>query len=382
MDAYTGLTPARLKSTLLAWFKSGDTKTVMFVEGVHGIGKTDILVEAALEHFMTEELKKLSPQEILALTEDERGFVLEREYPATKQVEDYTGIPYVKDGKTVWALPNCFSANKDAIGLLVIEELPQASEEIMNAFFPVFQDKKIGDHRLPRNVFIAVTGNPSNGVYNVKELPVALNDRVQKIGCVHSAKDWITWAKKNGINKGVIGFIQEYPRMIHVMQDDGTKGPSPRAWVAVARHMDGLEKGIYEEYMVVEFAKHQLGIKASSKFFGHYKHNFKKAVTVDELLKDFPTYSEKYKGQSSAGKVESMEGVMDYINDKVDSLDMKTLNIFSEVLCTMTPDSVLVAKTRSLDKEVINKLVTLGPAGVKIGHKLAAIRTKATNDDK
>ena len=89
----TGLTPSQVYKLMLGHFRSGDYRTNLYLEGHHGIGKTEMVLQAALEVFGTEEQKKMPLSVVLGMTYAERGWVFERDYPATKNVEDYTGVP-------------------------------------------------------------------------------------------------------------------------------------------------------------------------------------------------------------------------------------------------------------------------------------------------
>ena len=70
-----GLTPSQFQQFLLGWWKSGNYTDVVYVEGHHGIGKTDSVLQVAIEHFGTEEQKKMDPQKVLDMTNEERGWV-------------------------------------------------------------------------------------------------------------------------------------------------------------------------------------------------------------------------------------------------------------------------------------------------------------------
>jgi hypothetical protein len=120
----TGFTPSQFRDFLLGWFKSGNYTDVVYAEGHHGIGKTDIVLQVAIDFFGTEEQKKMSPAQVLAMSEEERGWVFHREYPATKNVEDYTGIPFRDpvSNKTVWATPDFFPTKGK--GVMVIGTQP------------------------------------------------------------------------------------------------------------------------------------------------------------------------------------------------------------------------------------------------------------------
>jgi hypothetical protein len=379
----TGLTPSQVFKLMIGHFKSGDYKTNLYLEGHHGIGKTEMVLQAALEVFGTEEQKKMPLSEVLAMSYEERGWVFERDYPATKNVEDYTGVPRYNSetGCTDWGTPNFYP--RVGKGVYVIEELNQAAEEVLKAHFPLLQDRRIGAHKLSPEVYVVITGNPPNGVHHVVDFSIALKDRMQRIGVLHSAKDWVKWAKvAGGIHPAIIGFIEDNPNMMHVIPDDGSQGPTPRAWEAVSCQLYKLEKGFIEEFMLVEMMKNRVGGQAATRCLGHWKNYAKRAVSAEELLEDYDKYLPRFKEQSPAGKAESVDAVMIWVEKNIASLtkDSAQLIIVKELFTKEVANGILVAKAMSITPETINKLVQMGPAGVAIGQKLAGIRHTAEQD--
>ena len=372
----TGLTPSQCFELLCGHFRSGNFEDVIYLEGHHGIGKTEIALQAAVEVYGAAEIKSLDLKRVLQMTEKERGFYFEREYPATKQVEDYTGVPFLKDGRTCWGTP-CFFATAGH-GVLVIEELNQATEEVLKAFFPLLQDKKIGAHVLSPEVHIVVTGNPPNSIHHVTEFAPALKDRMQRIGFVHSAPDWLKWAKGHAVHPAVTGYIEDNKSMMHIIPDDGSPGPTPRAWTSVSRTVTAYEAGFYQYYMVVEMLKNRVGLKAATEFLGYLKNKFKRAVTAEELFADFAQYGPRYQAQVAAGKAETIDSLARWIDANFDKLTKESveLTVIHELFTKkeMTSNGILVAKCMGINKDAINKLVQLGRQGLEIGQKLASIR--------
>lgn len=378
----TGFTPSQFRKFLLGWWKSGNYADVVYAEGHHGIGKTDIVLQSAIEFFGTEEQKKMDPQAVLDMSNEERGWIFVREYPATKNVEDYTGIPFLRDGVTRWGTPEFFPCA--GRGVMVIEELNQSTEEVLKAMFPLLQDKRIGAHVLSKEVFLVVTGNPPNSIHHVTDFPIALKDRMQRVGFVHSAKDWVRWAKDKGaVHGAVIGFIDDNPAMLHVIPDDGSQGPTPRAWTSVSRATYAFEKKLIEEYQFLEAIKNRVGDKAAVKYFGHLKNAFKRAVTAEELMGEYEKYLPRYKEQPPAGKAESIDLVMRWLENNIKSLnkDSVELNGVKDLFINHTTNAMLMAKAMLVTPETINSLACMGPNGIAIGQKLASIRHTAEQDN-
>jgi hypothetical protein len=119
------------------------------------------------------------------------------------------------------------------------------------------------------------------------------------------------------------------------------------------------------------------------KFFGHLRNTFKRAVTAEELLEDYDKWLPRYKEQPAAGKAETVDLVMRWVEANIDSLnkDSVQLHLIKELFVKETANSILVAKAMAISPETINKLVQMGPNGVTIGQKLASIRHTAEQDN-
>jgi hypothetical protein len=101
------------------------------------------------------------------------------------------------------------------------------------------------------------------------------------------------------------------------------------------------------------------------------------------LLEDYDKFLPRYKEQPAAGKAESIDLVMRWVEANVASLtkDSAQLMIVKDLFVNQTANGILVAKAMAISPETINKLVQLGPNGVAIGQKLASIRHTAEQDN-
>ena len=78
-DTYTGLTNSQVMKLMTGFFLSGDVRDNLYLEGHHGIGKTDMIVQAAIAVWGTAEQRKMPVEVLLRMTDEERGWVLRRE---------------------------------------------------------------------------------------------------------------------------------------------------------------------------------------------------------------------------------------------------------------------------------------------------------------
>lgn len=388
----TGLTYSQVHELVMGFLKSGDTKTVLYIEGHQGIGKTELLMHCIAEHFGG---KDWADKDLRAYAQNELPFFYGQEYPATKQVEDYTGIPFNVDGRTRWTCDERFplkakAGGENPKGGYVLEELNQATEEVLKAMFPLLQDKQIAGHVLSPDVHMFITGNPANSIHHVVEFPPALKDRMQRIGMVHSTKDWLEWAReKGGIHEAVTSFIEENNSMLWMMPEDGGVGPTPRAWVSISDSVKKLEKKFIKEYMLVELLKNKVGDKVATKFLGYLKNEFKRAVTAEELIEKFDELLPRYKKQHAAGKAETVESCIKWIEkamldvagkskEEIDKVGAsKAMEVLVTTLKDHTPAAVMMAKIITMDQKAANTLAICKPHGMALIQYAVGVRVKA-----
>ncbi len=391
-NGMTGLTYKQVKALVMGFLASGDTDTVLYIEGHQGIGKTELLMHCIGEFFGGTEWAK---KDLRKYTQKELPFYYGQEYPATKQVEDYTGIPFNVDGRARWACDERFPLKGsgpdgvDLVGGYVLEELNQADEQVLKAMFPLLQDKQIAGHVLSPRVHLFITGNPANSIHHVSDFPPALKDRMQRIGMVHSATDWLEWARESGIHEAVTAFIEENPSMLWMMPEDGSAGPTPRAWASVSSTLHKLDKGFLKEYMVVELLKNKVGDKVATKFLGYFKHEFKRAVNAEDLFASWDTALPRYKKQHAAGKAETLDSCLKWVTERVKPIIGKTkaaLDVLggstemahiAELMVEHTPEAVFMTKFLTLEQEVGNTLAACAPNGQKLIRHAIGIRLKA-----
>ncbi len=222
-----------VKGIFTAAYKAGDA---VLLNGLHGIGKTDIVKKWA----------------------EENDFHLEILYLSTQQVSDLIGIPEIKDvfnhdNITIWTVPSWLENLKMASTqgkktALMLDEFSRASLNVRQAALQLILDRKIHQHKLPElfgnQTLIIAAINPDNGYYAVESLDPALLDRFLSIEVDVDSHSWIEWANENKVNKIVVSFISQHPDMLHFIPEsdsDDKLGATPRSWAKLAKFIDDIE---------------------------------------------------------------------------------------------------------------------------------------------
>ena len=161
--------------TLIKNIVDKQLRVPVLVVGPTGIGKSG-------------QLKELAKQ--FKQVDESFGFVDLR--LATQEVTDLIGIPgtaertYEYNGKpivdkvTVWKQPSWFP-KKGTKGILALEEVNRAPEDVRQAIFQLLTEWKLHTHVLPEGWVIVALINPNNGNYHVNQLDPAFKRRFVQI---------------------------------------------------------------------------------------------------------------------------------------------------------------------------------------------------------
>lgn len=284
------------KSVLTAAINYAQDAVLM--EGVHGIGKSQIV-----EQFCDEDNIHL---EILMLSHQEVG--------------DLIGIPHMieKGGETIttWSVPIWLQRMKAAAALgkrccLFLDELNRAPIDVLQSALQLVLEGRIHEHSLPvvngyRTGIVAAI-NPADQ-YQTNELDPALLDRFLCISVEPDLKAWLAWAKSANINVIIRDFLMEYPKRLHYTPDEGI-GTSPRSWAKLSKYMDNAEH--IPDYVMTHCLIGKLGTEVGSQFFTFYK-DYKDVIKME----DIEAVVKKYKDKTS-----TMEELGSHVADLIEKTE-------------------------------------------------------------
>lgn len=207
--------PAELRVLLVAAITAHEN---VLVTGAPGIGKTDIVQQAAAE----------------------AGADLIVSHPAVEDPTDAKGLPWPGNGKkdeaTFLPFGNLAKAIKaTSLTCWDLEDLGQATTAVQAAYMQLLKDSA---GKLSKHVtFVASTNRRTDraGVTGILE-PVK-----SRFGTIVELEahidDWSDWAIKNGIPINLIAFLKFRPDLLSAFTPsaDLTNSPMPRTWAALAR---------------------------------------------------------------------------------------------------------------------------------------------------
>lgn len=265
----------------------------VIMEGLHGIGKSQIVKQFAKEG----------------------NYHLEELFLSHQEVGDLIGIPHTiqMDGSTIttWSIPIWLQRMNRAAAqgkncVLFLDELNRAPIDVRQSALQLVLERQIHEHILPsvnnvRTLVVAAI-NPADK-YQVDELDPALLDRFLHINVEADTKAWLNWARSNKVNSVVRDFIGEYPDRLHWSPADGGIGATPRSWAKLGDFMDNVAS--IPEDVLFQVMKGKIGTEIASQFYTFFK-NYVDVVKME----DIENLVKKHKD-----KMESIEELADLISE-------------------------------------------------------------------
>lgn len=183
--------------------------------GQHGVGKSEIIEEAAAElriGFISRDLSLMEPP-------------------------DLVGLPKL-DGTTTRYLPPAFLPTS-ATGLLVFEELNRCPGYMRAPCLQLLTARRLNDYVLPAGWLPAAAINPVIAEYDVNDLDSALLSRFVQIDVEPDRQQWLEWASNHAIHPSVVDYVSSDADIFASPQSN------PRAWkyVSDVLHAEQVENG-------------------------------------------------------------------------------------------------------------------------------------------
>ena len=147
-------------------------------------------------------------------------------------VVDFTGVPSVVDGQTIFNPTDIFYQFRKGTGagLIVLEELAQSSHHHQTWAAGFILERKTSTFELDPEVRIIATGNRAEDRSGAKPLLAHLNDRLWHLDVETSLDDWCEWAMNNGVDAMGIAFLRLRPNLLNDYDPNRRSNPTQRSW--------------------------------------------------------------------------------------------------------------------------------------------------------
>lgn len=170
--------------------------------------------------------------------------------------------------------------------VVLIEDLPHAKTYQMIPIMQIVLDHRIGNLYFADDVYFIITGNREEDQAGVNPLPSPLNNRLVHFEMSADLDEWLIWAKGNGVDERVTGFLVAYPQYFLELPKEGVKAwPTPRSW-----HMfSDCIKGVKDTRMIKNLCAAAVGDAVASIFGAWYEYlrgiDTEAIITKGEIIK-------------------------------------------------------------------------------------------------
>ena len=163
-------------------------------------------------------------------------------------VVDFTGVPSVVDGQTIFNPTDMFYKFREGTGagLIVLEELAQSSHHHQQWAGGFTEERATATFKLDPEVRIIASGNRAEDRAGAKPLLSHLNDRLWHLDIETSLDDWCEWAMDNGVPAIGVAFLRLRPDLLNDFDPSRRSNPTQRSWTKLLTQLpDDLPRDLY-----------------------------------------------------------------------------------------------------------------------------------------
>ena len=268
-----------LKSTICLAVAAGQSVLLM---GHTGIGKTQVIEDTARELKIGCILCNLSLME----------------------PPDLVGMPFIKDGRTVYAPPSFLPGS--GAGILFFDELNRAPLQMRQPCLQLLTSRRLNEYKLPRGWVIASACNPEgDGNYDVEPLDDALLARFVLIDVAPDVGEWLKWAEAANVHPAVRRYVSVTPEIFAATRSN------PRSWKKVSDVLAEHEKGGHSNLALMNVIQGSVGAVHAAAFV---KTLMDPSTAVIPSCTDIVFSYEKIRTEilkaNKAGKTDFMSGIL------------------------------------------------------------------------
>ena len=255
--------------------------TPVCIWGTHGLGKTHLVRDFALENKW--KFSYIAPAQF-------------------EEMGDLHGMPNVIDPDekvsgdeyTVYSPPD-WVPTEEGPGILLLDDINRADDRILRGCMQLLQNFELSSWKLPPKWQIVATANPEGGDYSVTPMDGAMLTRMLHTTLKFDAKIWAEWAHNAKVDPRGISFVLTYPELVN---SDRTTPRSLTQFFEQIESIDDLKDNID---MVESLGLSSLDEVTVSSFIAFINDELTQIIDPEEILdaKDFNTISKKIENIST-----------------------------------------------------------------------------------
>lgn len=170
-------------------------------------------------------------------------------------------------------------------GILFLDEINCIPESMSAVMLQLFQNKTLGQSRIPDGWVLVMAGNPPEYNKSVRLFDAVTRDRIRIINIVPDAQAWLNYAESRNLHSAVISYIGNNNEKIHCFNEGDSQIVTPRGWEELAINLEIFEENGYP--IDAGFVSEFIGMPdVAAEFYDHYEM-IKQNITdksIDDII--------------------------------------------------------------------------------------------------
>ena len=243
---------------------AGQRGVPVLIWGTHGLGKTQIVRDYALENNW--KIAYCAPAQF-------------------EEMGDLHGLPTLMDPDktisgdeyTIYSPPE-WVPKEEGPGILLLDDINRADDRMLRGVMQLLQNFEMLSWKLPPKWQIVATANPDNGEYSVTPMDDAMLTRMMHITLHFDVKIWSEWAQSSGLDPRGIDFILTYPEVVT------GKRTTPRSLAQFFDQIYHIPDLHADADIVLTLAKSTLDDNTVSAFMGFIQDDLTRLIDPADIL--------------------------------------------------------------------------------------------------
>jgi len=196
---------------------------------------------------------------------------------------DFVGLPVISEDKkfvnyaTPQWMPCTDTANDSKKKVMIFDEVDKSKPELQYPLLELLMERSINGRPLSIQACF-LTGNlPDEGAFS-QPVNHALTNRCSVYRIEPNFESWQTWARREGLNPLVVGYLDRHQEKILQKPAEGDPTAychaSPRAWTMAAQDLDKAGEKVTVDFQTM-LVSARVGMSTATEFrvwLEHYRH--------------------------------------------------------------------------------------------------------------
>ncbi len=326
--------------------------TPICIWGLHGIGKTEMVRDAALK----------------------RGYKFIYIAPAQfEEMGDLVGMPKIEIdslGNNITRLiPPSWVPTDEGEGIFLIDDVNRADDRIIRGIMQLLQNYELVSWKMPKKWLIVLTANPDGGDYSVTTMDDAMLTRMIHITLQFDVRSWAKWAEHTQVDSRGIDFVLTYPEIVSGQRT------TPRSLVQFFEAISTI-KNLNENIEIVKMLGDGcLDNSTTVAFINFISLDLSKLIGAEEILNstDFDKIEVKIRNlvEAQTKRLDILSVIMTRLTNylllgKSDLSDKQFNNLKKFILLELIPNDLRLAMAQEIvksEKKSIKKLYNVPEIG-------------------